>query len=127
MAVLHIVLRNLALILLQLFGKEVDGKGFLEESIALVLLIGEDTLYCTGLPVLFASWCWNALGNEDFGDTAGGLALNEKAVNLADDLCLLRDDFRQSIRSLAITEKLFVGQADLAVSEPLPLPSGDIL
>ena len=126
-AVLHIVLRNLALVFLHPFGEEVHGKGFLEESIALVLLVGEDTLHCTSLPVLFASWCWNALGNEDFGDAAGGLALNEKAVNLADDLCLLRDDFRQAVRAFAVTEELFVGQADLTVGKALSLAPGDIL
>lgn len=43
-AVFHIVLGYFSVIGDHLFRKEVDGVGFLKESIPLVLFIGEDTL-----------------------------------------------------------------------------------
>ena len=45
MAVLHIVLWNLAFIDLHLFGKVVGGKGLLKPGIALVLFVCKNTLH----------------------------------------------------------------------------------
>ena len=52
---LHIILRDFTLVLLFLLGKEVHGVGFLQERIALVLLIGEDAANRSGIPFVLAA------------------------------------------------------------------------
>ena len=55
MVIFDIVLWDFALVGLFLLGQEVDCEGLLQQCIALVLFIREDTLDVAGVPVIFAA------------------------------------------------------------------------
>ena len=53
----HVILWHFAMIGFDLFGQEIHSIGFLQQSIALVFLVGEDGLDGGVAPVVFAPWC----------------------------------------------------------------------
>ena len=60
MVFLYIILRNLTLVFLLLFGEKVRGVDLLQQCIALVLLIAQDASDRGTAPVLFSTRCWNS-------------------------------------------------------------------
>lgn len=60
----HVVLRNLALVLLLLLRQVIDREALLQQSIAFVLLVTEDTLYRGNAPLVFAARCLDAVIGE---------------------------------------------------------------
>ena len=61
MVVLHIILRNNAVVLHPGLVQEIGGIGFLQERVADVFLIAENLVDGAGVPVGFASACQNAV------------------------------------------------------------------
>ena len=64
MIVLHIVLRNLSVVLDFLLGKEIFGVDLLQKGVAFVLLVREDALDRRCRPGLFLSGRRDALGSQ---------------------------------------------------------------
>src|SRR5699024_4979296 len=61
MAVCYIILRNLTLIDLLLFGEEIHREFFLQKRVAFVFLVGENTFHYLGPPHLLSTRCRNPL------------------------------------------------------------------
>ena len=125
-AALYIVLGDFTFVDLHGFCEKIHGVGLLQECRALVFFIGENAIDGLGLPLGFAARGGDAFGFQQLADVADGFSSHEQSVDSPDNLGLLRINLRQTIRSLAITQELFIGHADLAVSEPLPLSPGNI-
>ena len=127
MAVFHIILRHLALIGLPLFCEEIDREAFLKECSALVFLVLKDAFHCTGLPALFSRWSRNPICCQLLCNGSRRQPLHESSINLADNDCLLRNDFWKTVCAFAVTEELLVWEVDLSIRKPLPLPPGHVL
>lgn len=125
-AVLHIVLGNLSLIDLGFLGEKIHREGLLEQSGAFVLFISQNALHGGSLPNGLFPGSGDSLFRQHGGDGIGGFPLEELAVDAFDNLRLLRNDFRQSVSPFSVAQELTVGNADLSVREPLPLPPGHI-
>lgn len=126
MAILHIVLRHFALVDLCFLGEKIHREGFLQQRRAFVLLVPEDALHGGPLPHGFLAGSRDSLLRQHGGNGVGGFPLEQLPVDAPDDLRLLRYDLRQSVGPFAVTEELSVGNADLAVGEPLPLSPGNV-
>lgn len=126
MAVLHIILRNLAFVDLGFLGEEIHRKGFLKQCGAFVFLVSQDALHGSSLPDGPLAGSGDSLLRQHGGNGVGGFALKKFTVDTPDDLRLLRNDLRQTIHAFAIAQKLAVRDADLPVGEALSLPPGNI-
>ena len=127
MAVLHIVLRNLALVDLGFLLKEVHRISFLQKCRTLIFFIGEDTQHYFLLPFRFTAGREDAVTGQLFCDGGGGFAGDKVAVNAEDDFCLLGNDFGSAVRPFAVTEETLIRQFHLAVREALSLSPGHVL
>ena len=127
MAVLHIVLRHLALVFLLLLGEEIHRERFLQEGIALILLVFQDALHCACSPLFLAGGSGYPFPGEEACNGAGGLAAEEQAINPADGFRFLRHDFRQPVSPLPVAQEVAVRQADLPIGESFSLAPGDVL
>ena len=125
-AILHIVLRRFALVDLGFLGEEIHRKGFLKQCGAFVFLVPQGALHGGSLPNGPLAGSGNPLLRQHGGNGVGGFPLKKFAVDTPDDLRLLRNDFRQTIRTFAIAQKLAVRDADFPVGEALSLPPGNI-
>ena len=121
MAVRDDVLRNLALVFLHLFGKEIDREALLEHSVAAVLFIRQYALDGFILPPCFFPRSRNAGFCQYLRNGVDGFAAHEQPVNEPDCFRFFRVDLRQTIWAFSVSEKLSVGHIDLAVGEMLPL------
>ena len=126
MAVLHIILGHFSLVDLCFLGEKIHREGFLQQRRAFVLLVPEDALHGGPLPHGFLAGSRDSLLRQHGGNGVGGFSLEQLPVDAPDDLRFLRHDLRQSVGTFAVTEELSVGNADLAVGEPLPLSPCDI-
>ena len=105
MALVHNVLRHLALVDLHLFGKEIHGEFLLQDRRALVFFVRQDALYGAGLPFFLAARRGDALGCKVCGDPVHRFALNEQFVDFPYNLRLLRHNLRQAVRPFAVSSK----------------------
>ena len=126
-ASLNPILLDLALIDFSLFTEEINRVAFLKECRPLIFLIREDALHHAGSPLFLAGGRWNAISGEGLGNGVAGFSLHEKGVDAADDLGLVLHYLREPVRPLSVAEKLFIGEVDLTVREPLALTPGDVL
>lgn len=124
---LDIVLWNLALVDLFLFCEKVNSVAFLQEGIALVLLIREDAPNRTGVPFRLATRGKDALGSKPCGDSVGRHSLEEHSVDAADDNRLFLIQHKVPIRASVIAEETRKRNGDLTICEPLSLPPGAVL
>lgn len=127
MAVLYIILRNLALVDFRFLLKEVHRVSFLQKCGTLIFFICKDTQYRFLLPHCLSSGCENAVTGQFSCDGGGGFAGDEIAVNAEDDFCFLGNDFGSAVRTFAVTEESFIRQLHLAVREALSLSPGHVL
>ncbi|MPN20741.1 hypothetical protein SDC9_168120 [bioreactor metagenome] len=68
MAILHIVLRNFTLVDFGSFGEKIHREAFLQQSITLVFLVGQNAYHCRHLPGFFPGWRWDAQIAKMLGD-----------------------------------------------------------
>ena len=126
-AVAYIVLGHLTLVALHLFLQEIYCKGLLEDRIALVFFVLQNTLHCGDRPLCFAAGCGDTLCCENLGNGAGGLALHKHCVDPLHNGSLFRYDFRCPILTLAVAKEGPVGHRYFAISKSFPLTPCDIL
>ena len=126
MALVHNVLRHLALVDLHLFGKEIHGEFLLQDRRALVFFVRQDALYGAGLPFFLAARRGDALGCKVCGDPVHRFALNEQFVDFPYNLRLLRHNLRQAVRPFAVAEEGFIRQRHLSVCKAFSLAPCDI-
>ena len=127
MVALHIVLRNFALILLHLFLQEIHRELLLQKGIALVLLVREHPAHRLLVPHVLACGRFDAPPCQFRGDGVGRHALKEQTENQPHGFRLLRVHHNLArLLVLVQAEEAAVGEADLAVREPLPLPPCDV-
>ena len=119
--VLHIVLRNLTLIGFHLLGQEVLAEGFLQQSIAFVLLVRQDALDGGLAPLVLACRCRDAFIGQRLGDAVRRHPFEKHAVDALDNFGLLRVDHQISILTSVVAEEPFEGNRDLAVCKSLSL------
>ena len=55
------------------------------------------------------------------------MALQEQPVYPADNLCLILVQDHAAVLSFVISKEMAVGDANLAIGEPFPLPPCDVL
>ena len=87
-AVLHIILRDLALVYLRLFREEIHGIAFLQERVPLIFFVDEDALDRAGVPFLLTRRCPHPFFRKPPGYGIRGMPLQEQPVYPADDFCL---------------------------------------
>ena len=126
MVALHIILRNLSLILLFLFGEEIRGVEFLQERIAFVLFVGKDGFHHCLAPYLFAARRWYAFSRQNFGYLVRRPALKEKPVDFPYNFRLFLIDDKVPVLSPVIAEEPSERNRDLTVCEPLPHAPGAV-
>lgn len=98
----------------------------MQQRRAFVLLVPEDALHGGPLPHGFLAGSGDFLLRQHGDNGVGGFSLKKFAVDTPDDLRLLRNDLRQTIRTFAIAQELAVRDADLPIGEALSLPPGNI-
>ena len=126
-AVLHIILRHLALVFLLFLGEKIHRERLLQEGVTLVLLVFQDALHRARRPSFLPCGGGYPFLGEKARNGTGGLAAEEQTVNPADSLRFLRHDFRKSVRALPVAQKVAVRQADLPIGESFSLAPGDVL
>lgn len=126
-SIIGILLRDLTLVDLCLLGKEVDRVGFLQQGIASVLLIAEDTSNRGNAPIGFSSRRKHIVLGELLRNSVVGHSLQEKLVYAPDGNSLLLVDDQIAVLALVITKEPFISDRDLAVSESLSLSPGAVL
>ena len=124
--IFHIVLRHFPFIRFRFFGQEVDGEPLLQQGIALVFLICQDALYRPRIPAFLFCRSFQPSGSQLPGNGVEGIPVQEQAVNQFHRLGLFPVDDQIPIRPFVIAQKMPVGNTHLAVSEPLPMPPGDV-
>ena len=128
-AVLDIVLRHFALIDLPLLSQKVCRKALLKQCRSAILLVLQDAVYRRCAPLRFSGGARDAINGQFPRDRTDRLPSHKVAVDPANDRCLLLVDYRRVIllRPVIISEKLLIGQGDLAVGESLALAPCHIL
>ena len=122
MAALHIILRNFPFVRLALLGKEVHRVALLQAGIAFVLFVGKDVLHRPVPPGLLPRGRRDVPVRQIFRNGVGRLPLHEQPVDEPHRLRFFRHNFHLPFLPLPVYEEGTVGQADLAVRKPLPLP-----
>ena len=124
MAVRHIVLRHLALVDLLLLAEEIHREFLLQERVAFIFsfvkILSTTEARHTGLPFGGADTFVGEIG----GDSRGGFAVKEKAVNQLHHHRFLRDDFRQAVRAFPVSEEPFIGQSSALYNVSLSMTQG---
>ena len=110
MRVLHIVLLDFPVVLLDLFGQEIGGVGLLEQSVALVLLILEDAHNGGNAPPFFTGRGRNTLPGQIVCNRADGLSAQIEGVDFANDFRLFLHDPQGAVPAILIAQKMAVGQ-----------------
>ncbi len=118
---LHVVLRDLALVLLLLLRQVIDREALLQQGIAFVLLVREDAPDRGDAPLVLAAGRLDPLGGELLRDAVVGLAREEHVVDAPDDLGLLGVDNQLAVGTTVVAEEPVERDRDLPVGEPLPL------
>ena len=126
MITLHIILRNLSLVLLFLFREEIHRINLLQECIALVLFVCEDGFHYRLAPYLFATRCGDAFFRQDFGYLIWRPSLQEKPVDFPHGFRLFLVDDKVSVLAPVIAEEPSERYRDFAVCEPLPHAPGAV-
>ena len=128
-AVLDIVLRHFALIDFSLLGQKICRKTLLKQCRPAILLVLQDAVHRGCAPLRFPGRARDAISGQFPCNRTDGLSGHEVTVDPANDRCLLRIHHRRVILlwPVIVSEKLFIGQGDLAIGEPLTLAPCDIL
>lgn len=92
MAVLHIVLRNDAVVGHTLFVEKIHRVGFLEECIADIFLVREDLLQCTLQPVITSGCGLDAIRFQPLSDLEQACTFQILSIDSQDDFSFLRDN-----------------------------------
>lgn len=127
MVALHIVLWNLALVLLHLFLQEVHRKLLLQKGIAFVLLIREHTAHRLLVPCILTHRRLDASARQFRGDGVRCHTLKEQAENQPHSFSTFGICYNLTRFFILVqTEKATIGKADFAVRRALALSPGDI-
>ena len=124
--VLYVVLGNLAVIDGLLLGQEICDVRFLEQGIALVLLVGQDAFHSALAPLFLAARRPDPHGCQLVGNRPVGKPCKELAVNKPDGLGFFRVYDQVSVLALVVTDEAAVGDRHLAVAYALAVPPGDV-
>lgn len=124
--VLHIVLRDFALIDLLFLRQVIDGVGLLQESTAFVFLVRQDAFDRRGVPLGLASGRQDAVIRELLSDAIVRHALKEHGVDALNNGRLLPVDHQIAVRPTVVAEESVERNRDLAVCKALPLAPGAV-
>lgn len=124
--VLHIVLRDFALIDLLFLRQVIDGVGLLQERTALVFFVRQDAFDRRGIPLGLSSGRQDTVSCKLLGDAVVGLALKEHGIDALNNGCLLPVDHQIAVRPTVVAEEPVEGNRDLAVYKVLPLALGAV-
>ena len=103
-----IVLCDFALVDFLLFGEVIDGVLLLQKGISFVLFVSENTFNRWTWPFLFTSRSWNTLFGKPVGNHIRCGSFKKLTIDVPDNLCLLRYNFRHTVFSFAVTEKMLI-------------------
>ncbi len=119
MAPLHIILRHLSPVHLLLFREKIHRVNLLQQSVALILFIGENGFHHSPAPHLSAPGSGNPLLREHFGNSVRRMPLEEHSIDSTHRPGLLLVNHKTPVRSPVIAQKPSKGHAGLSVREPL--------
>ena len=127
MVVLHIVHGALALVFLHLLGDAVRDISLLQESVSDIFFIRQDVVDDGGRPG-FYTLCGRDIFLVQFSlDLPQRTAVQIPVINPLDDLGFLRDDLRLPIRTLAVSQHLFVLEGHFSGFRTFCFAPSDIL
>ena len=115
MVVLHIILRDNAVVLHTGLVQKIGGIGFLQERVADVFLIAENLVDGAGVPFGFASACQNAVPFQTGSNLVHAVSFQIFPVNAFDHFGLGRLNYQVTFRVLRVAEKPIVIDLHLSV------------
>ena len=108
MAVLYIIHQRLARILFPLFHDWINGNALLQNGIAAVFDIEEDSLDHAFAVSKVLSLEGRILGLQNFGDGQRGFSRDVEVEDPFDQFGFFGDNFRFAVLAFAVSEHLFV-------------------
>lgn len=108
MAVLHIVLRNNAIVSYTLFIEEIHRVGLLQERIADIFLVREDLLQCTLQPVITSCGSLDAIRFQPLSNLEQACSFQLLSIDSWNDFSFFRDDGQIAFSILGVAEETVV-------------------
>ena len=125
--VFHIVLRHFPPIILGFLRQEIDGEPLLQQGIALIFLIGQDTLHRFWVPFALARRGLQPARSQLACDGVERITVQKKAVYQFYRFGLLLVNYQIAIRPFVIAQEMPVGNTHLPISESFPMTLGHVL
>lgn len=104
-----------------LFRQKILGIYFLQQRVALVLLVFQNAQHHRLAPVLLSAGRGHAVLREAFRNGVRRVSFEKERVDSPHDLCLFLIDHQIAVRAAVVAERASEGHGDLAVSEALAL------
>ena len=119
--ILHVVLWHLSSVFHLFLGQEILCEALLQERIAFVLLVAEHIRHRARVPSVLPAWCLDALLHQPVSYGIRRESGQVERKDVPDHLCLLFVDDKLTVLASVVAKEMREGNADLAVSKPLPL------